>query len=199
MNAPHLNPLIILFAAVFTHNIALVYLLGMCPLLALSRSIDTAFGMGMAVLFVTAVTAPIDWLIYHLVLVPLHAEVISLLVFIIVIASVVQFLELLMRRFLPALHAGFGPFLPLVTVNTTIFAVSIFMVMRSYSFWQEVAFSIGSGAGWALAIVLIAGIRERMLLVSDVPPDMRGAGITMVIAGILALAFIGFSGMVAIQ
>jgi Na+-transporting NADH:ubiquinone oxidoreductase subunit E len=199
MNSPHLNPLVILVAAIFTHNIALVYLLGMCPMMALSRRIDTALGMGLAVLFVTAVTAPIDWIVYHKLLVPLHAEFMVLLVFIIVIASVVQFLELLMRRFLPALHAGFGPFLPLVTVNTTIFAVSIFMVLRNYSFWQEVAFSIGSGAGWALAIVLIAGIRERMLLVSDVPADMRGAGITMIIAGILALAFIGFSGMVAIQ
>jgi Na+-transporting NADH:ubiquinone oxidoreductase subunit E len=195
----HLNPLMLLVAALFTHNIALTYLLGMCPLIAMSRRINTAVGMGLAVMFVTAVTAPIDWVIYHKVLVPTHTEVMMLLVFIIVIAAVVQFLELLMRRFLPALHAGFGPFLPLVTVNTTIFAVSIFSVMRNYTFWQSTAFAIGSGAGWALAITLISGVRNRVQLVGDVPSDFRGAGITMVIAGILALAFIGFSGMVAVQ
>jgi Na+-transporting NADH:ubiquinone oxidoreductase subunit E len=195
----HLNPLGLLVAAIFTHNIALTYLLGMCPLIAMSRRINTSVGMGLAVMFVTAVTAPIDWLIYHKVLVPTHSEVMMLLVFIIVIAAVVQLLELLMRRFLPALHAGFGPFLPLVTVNTTIFAVSIFSVMRNYSFWQSCAFAIGSGAGWALAIILIAGVRNRLQLVGDVPADLRGAGITMIIAGILALSFIGFSGMVAVQ
>jgi Na+-transporting NADH:ubiquinone oxidoreductase subunit E len=195
----HLNPLVLLVAAIFTHNIALTYLLGMCPLMAMSRRINTAAGMGLAVMFVTAVTAPIDWIIYHRVLVPTHSEVMMLLVFIIVIAAVVQLLELLMRRFLPALHAGFGPFLPLVTVNTTIFAVSIFSVMRNYSFWQSTAFAIGSGAGWALAILLIAGVRNRVQLTGDVPADLRGAGITMIIAGILALSFIGFSGMVAVQ
>jgi Na+-transporting NADH:ubiquinone oxidoreductase subunit E len=194
-----LNPLVVLIAAVFTHNIALTYLIGMCPMLAMSRRVGTAFGMGAAVVFVLALTAPLNWLIYHLVLVPTHSEVVSFLVFIIVIASVVQLVEMLTARFFPALHANFGVFLPLITVNCAILAVSLFMVLREYNLWQTVGFAVGSGVGWGLATVLIAGMRERLSLVADVPNDLRGAGITMVIAGILALAFIGFSGMVSIQ
>lgn len=194
-----LNPLLILVAAVFTHNIALTYLIGMCPMLAMSGRVSTAFGMGVAVVFVMALTAPLNWVIYHLVLVPAHAEVISFLAFIIVIASTVQLVEMLVARFFPALHSSFGVFLPLITVNCAILAVSLFMVLREYSFVQTFAFAVGTGVGWGLATTLVAAVRERLQIVGDVPADLRGAGITMVIAGILALAFIGFSGMVAIQ
>jgi Na+-transporting NADH:ubiquinone oxidoreductase subunit E len=194
-----LNPLVILIAAVFTHNIALSYLIGMCPMLAMSRRVGTATGMGAAVTFVLAIIGPLNWLIYRFLLVPTHSEVMSFLVFIIVIASVVQLVELLTARFFPALHSSFGVFLPLITVNCAILAVSLFVVLREYSLLQTVGFSIGTGIGWGLATVIIAGVRERLALVGDVPADLRGAGITMVIAGILALAFIGFSGMVAIQ
>lgn len=194
-----IHPLVIFVAAIFTHNIALSYLLGMCPLLAMSRNINTATGMGVAVIFVMTITAAINWVLYHWLLIPTGSEIMAYLVFIIVIASVVQLLEMVIEKFFPRLQSSFGIFLPLITVNCTILAVSLFMVLRTYNFFQTVFFSLGSGVGWALAISIIAAIREKLRLVSDVPNGLKGAGITMVIAGILALAFMGFSGMVSIQ
>lgn len=194
-----LHPLIILVAAIFTHNIALSYLLGMCPLLAMSRNVDTAVGMGIAVMFVMTITAALNWVIYHYLLIPTGSEIMAYLVFIIVIASVVQLLEMLIERFFPRLQNSFGIFLPLITVNCTILAVSLFVVLRTYNFWQTVFFGLGSGAGWMLAIVIISAIREKLRLIGDIPDGLKGAGITMIIAGILALAFMGFSGMVSIQ
>jgi len=194
-----LHPLVILIAAVFTHNIALAYLLGMCPMLAMSKHLNTASGMGIAVVVVMTITATVNYLLYHFLLVPTGSEIMSYLVFIIVIAGIVQLLEMFIERFFPRLQSSFGIFLPLITVNCTILAVSLFMVLRTYSFFQMLMFAVGSGVGWFLAIVIIAAIREKLALVSDVPGGLRGAGITMVVAGILALAFMGFSGMVAIQ
>lgn len=194
-----LHPLMIFIAAIFTHNIALTYLLGMCPMVAMSRYINTAVGMGLAVIFVMVITAPINWLLYHYILIWTNSEIMAYLLFIITIASVVQLLEMLMARFLPRLESSFGIFLPLITVNCTILAVSIFMLLREYSFWQTTLFALGSGVGWTMAICIIAAIREKMRMVADVPGGLRGAGITMVVAGILALAFMGFSGMVNIQ
>ena len=194
-----LHPLIILVAAIFTHNIALSYLLGMCPLLAMSRNVDTAVGMGIAVMFVMTITAALNCVIYHYLLIPTGSGIMAYLVFIIVIASVVQLLEMLIERFFPRLQNSFGIFLPLITVNCTILAVSLFVVLRTYNFWQTVFFGLGSGAGWMLAIVIISAIREKLRLIGDIPDGLKGAGITMIIAGILALAFMGFSGMVSIQ
>ena len=194
-----LHPLVIFVAAIFTHNIALTYLLGMCPLLAMSRNLNTACGMGVAVIIVMLLTTVINWLLLHFILIPTGSEIMAYLVFIIVIASVVQLLEMVIEKFFPRLQSSFGIFLPLITVNCTILAASLFMVLRTYKFWQTVLFAIGSGTGWALAIIIIAALREKLVLVSDVPNGLKGAGITMVIAGILALAFIGFSGMVSIQ
>jgi len=194
-----LHPLIIMVAAVFTHNIALSYLLGMCPLLAMSRQISVAFGMGVAVILVMVLTIVFNWILYYWVLIPTNSEIMSFLVFIIIIAAVVQLLEMLIERFLPRLQSSFGIFLPLITVNCTILAVSIFMVLRTYNFVQTVFFAVGSGIGWTLAIVLLASIREKLALIGDVPEGLKGAGITMVILGILALAFMGFSGMMSIQ
>jgi Na+-transporting NADH:ubiquinone oxidoreductase subunit E len=194
-----LHPLIIFIAAVFTHNIALTYLLGMCPLLAMSRHLNTAVGMGIAVIFVMVITAGINWLLYHCILLPTHSEIMTYLIFIIVIASTVQLLEMIIEKFFPRLQSSFGIFLPLITVNCTILAVSLFMVLRTYNFWQTVFYALGSGVGWTLAISIIAAIREKLRIISDLPTGLKGAGITMVIAGILALAFMGFSGMVNIQ
>lgn len=194
-----LHPLVIFIAAIFTHNIALTYLLGMCPLLAMSRHINTAVGMGIAVIFVMTITTGINWLLYHFILLPTGSEIMSYLVFIIVIAGVVQLLEMIIEKFFPRLQSSFGIFLPLITVNCAILAISLFMVLRTYNFWQTVFFALGSGVGWALAISIIAAIREKLRLISDVPDGLKGTGITMVIAGILALSFIGFSGMVSIQ
>lgn len=194
-----LHPLVIFIAAIFTHNIALTYLLGMCPLLAMSRNTNTASGMGIAVTLVMIITTAINWILLHFVLIPTGSEIMAYLVFIIIIAGVVQLLEMVIEKYFPRLQSSFGIFLPLITVNCTILAVSIFMNLREYTFWQTLLFSAGSGLGWWLAIVLIAAIREKISQVSDVPDGLKGAGITMVVAGILALAFMGFSGMVSIQ
>ena len=185
----------ILIAAIFTQNIALTYLLGMCPFIALSRSLKTATGMGVAVIFVITLTAAINWPIYHLILIPLKSELIYYIVFIIIIAATVQLLEMIMERFFPALQAAFGIFLPLITVNCTVLAVSLFMVLRNYSFFKTVVFAFGSGVGWTLAIVMVAAINEKLKLTGDIPKGLRGPGIIMIIAGIIALAFMGFAGM----
>lgn len=189
----------ILIAAIFTHNIALTYLLGMCPFISLSRSLKTALGMGMAVIFVITLTAAINWPIYHLVLIPLGSELIYYIVFIIMIAASVQLVEMIMERFFPTLQAAFGIFLPLITVNCTVLAVSLFMILREYSYIQTLFFAFGSGVGWTLAITIVAAINEKLKLVGNIPKGLRGPGIIMIIAGIIALAFMGFGGMVSIQ
>jgi Na+-transporting NADH:ubiquinone oxidoreductase subunit E len=192
------NPLVIFFASIFTNNIALVYILGMCPFIAVSKTYKTALGMGISVIFVVTITALINWPIYWLLLVPLHAEILEFLIFIIVIAATVQFLEMFIEKFFPPLQASFGIFLPLITVNCVVLAVSLFMVLRNYNFVQTVTYSFGTATGWALAIVLMAAIKEKLLLNGDIPSGLRGPGITMIIAGIMALAFIGFAGIVAL-
>jgi Na+-transporting NADH:ubiquinone oxidoreductase subunit E len=192
-----MNLLMIFIATLLTSNIALSYLLGMCPFIALSKRLSTATGMGYAVIFVVTLTAAINWPIYHLVLVPLKAELIYYVVFIVTIAATVQLVEMLMEKFFPALQASFGIFLPLITVNCVVLAVSLFMILRNYGYLASVVFAFGSSVGWTLAIAIMAAINEKLALVGDVPRGMKGPGIVMVSAGILALAFMGFSGMVA--
>jgi Na+-transporting NADH:ubiquinone oxidoreductase subunit E len=193
------NPLVLLVAAIFTHNIALVYILGMCPFIVISKNFKTALGMGAAIIFVVTLTAIINWPIYWLILVPAHAEIVSYLIFIIVIAATVQLLEMLIEKFFPPLQSSFGIFLPLITVNCIVLAVLLFMVLRKYDFIQTVFYSVGTSAGWALAIIIMAAIKEKMMLISDIPKGLRGAGITMIIAGLLAFAFMGFAGMITLQ
>ncbi|MCF7927155.1 MAG: NADH:ubiquinone reductase (Na(+)-transporting) subunit E [Candidatus Izimaplasma sp.] len=193
-----MNELIELFiASILNHNIALTYILGMCPLIAVSTSIRNAKGMGMAVIFVVTITSIINYPIYRL-LVATNTEWLNILVFIITIAATVQFLEMFLEKFFPALYNAFGLFLPLITVNCVVLAVSLFFVTRSYNFVQTVSFSLGSSFGWFLAIVLLAAIREKMSKQSNVPRGLAGRGITFIILGILALAFIGFSGLASI-
>ena len=191
--------LTIFLAAIFTHNIALTYLLGMCPFVSLSRNIKTATGMAFAVIFVITLTAAINWPIYHLILVPTGSEIIYYITFIIVIAATVQLVEMIMERFFPVLQSAFGIFLPLITVNCTVLAISLFMVLRDYTYFQTVVFAFGSAVGWMLAIVMIAAINEKLKLIGDIPRGYRGAGIIMIMAGIIALSFLGFAGMVKIQ
>ncbi len=193
-----INLLMIFIAAVLTQNIAFTYLLGMCPFISLSRSLRTASGMGFAVIFVVTLTALINWPIYNYILVPLHSELIYYIVFIIVIAGTVQLVEMIMEKFFPVLQAAFGIFLPLITVNCTVLAVSLFMVIRSYNYLQSVVFAFGASLGWIIAIVIVAAINEKLALVGDIPKGMKGPGIIMTIAGILSLAFLGFAGMVNI-
>ncbi|MDP2938910.1 MAG: Rnf-Nqr domain containing protein [Candidatus Omnitrophota bacterium] len=194
-----MNPLTILFASIFTHNIALVYILGMCPFIVISRNYKTAIGMGISVVFVVTLTAIINWPIYWKILVPLKSEILSYLIFIIVIAASVQLLEMLIEKFSPALQSSFGIFLPLITVNCIVLAVCLFMVLRKYNFIQTVCYSFGTSVGWAMAIIIMAAIKEKINLVSDIPSGLRGAGITMIIAGLMAFAFMGFAGIITLQ
>ena len=191
--------IVIFIAAILTHNIALTYLLGMCPFVSLSRSLKTATGMSVAVIFVVTLTAAINWPIYNLILIPAGSEIIAYIVFIIIIAASVQLVEMIMERFFPPLQASFGIFLPLITVNCTVLAVSLFMKLRDYSYLQTLVFAFGSAVGWMLAILIVAAINEKLKLVGDVPKGLRGSGIIMIIAGIIALAFLGFGGMVDIR
>ena len=192
--------LVTLFTAtILTHNIALTYLLGMCPYISLSKSLKTASGMGVAVIFVVVLTTALNWPVYHLILVPLKSELIYYIVFIIVIAASVQLLEMVMERFFPALQASFGIFLPLITVNCVVLAVSLFMVLREYNFIQSVVFALGSSVGWTLAIVIMAAIQERLKLIADIPKGLRGPGIVVITSGIMALSFMGFAGMVGVS
>lgn len=190
--------LIELFLASFSnHNLALTYILGMCPLIAISTSVKNAKGMGIAVVLVVTLTAIINWPIYQY-LKATGTENLSLLVFMITIAATVQFLEMLMEKFLPALYNAFGIYLPLITVNCIVLAVSLFMVNREYTFAETAVFGFGSSLGWMLAIILLAGVREKMALYSDLPQGLKGKGIVFVVLGILALAFIGFTGLASI-
>ena len=188
----------IFIAAILTHNMALTYLLGMCPFVSLSRSVKTACGMSFAVIFVVTLTAAINWPIHRL-LVHYDSEIISYIVFIIVIAASVQLVEMIMERFFPQLQASFGIFLPLITVNCTVLAVSLFMVLREYSYIATLVFAVGSAVGWMLAIMIVAAINEKLKLIGNIPKGLQGPGIIMIISGIIALAFFGFSGMVDIE
>ena len=192
------HALLILIAAIFTNNILLSNFLGMCSFLACSKQIDTAVGLGIAVTFVISCTTALNYALYHYVLVPWGIEHLQFIVFIAVIAAFVQFVEMFVERFSPRLYYALGVFLPLITVNCAILGASLFMVIRDYSFAQTVGFGLGAGIGWALAIVLMAGLRQKMGY-SNVPRPFRGVAIAMIITGVMALTFMGFAGMVTIQ
>ncbi len=190
--------MIIVVAAIFTNNILLANFLGMCSFIACSKQIDTAIGLGTAVTFVLACTTSLNYMIYHFLLVPLDLTYLTYIVFIAVIAAFVQFIEMFIERFSPKLYFALGIFLPLITVNCAILGASLFMVIREYSFIQSAGFGLGAGVGWALAVVLMAGLRQKMSY-SNVPKPLQGAAITMIMTGVMAMAFMGFAGMVAIQ
>ena len=192
------SALIILIAAIFTNNILLTNFLGMCSFLACSGQIGTALGLGTAVTFVLSCTTVLNYVLYHHLLVPLGLEFLTFIVFIAVIAAFVQFVEMFVERFSPKLYFTLGIFLPLITVNCAILGASLFMVIRNYTFWQSLGFGFGAGVGWTLAIVLIAGLRQKMNY-SNVPQPFQGVAITMIITGVMAMTFMGFAGMVSIQ
>jgi Na+-transporting NADH:ubiquinone oxidoreductase subunit E len=183
-----------LFASIFTNNILLTTFLGMCPFVSVSREVKTAAGLGAAVVFVMTFTTLINWAVYHYILVPLELEFFRFILFIIIIAAFVQFVEMVIDRYSPKLYYALGIFLPLITVNCAILGAALFMVIREYSFIVTFGYGFGSGLGWMLAILAMAGIRQRMTE-SRVPRGLRGPGITIIIAGMMALAFIGFTGV----
>ena len=190
--------------SIFIENMALAFFLGMCTFLAVSKSVSTAIGLGIAVVAVQTITVPINNLIYqHLLkagglswagLPDVDLTFLGLLIYISVIATIVQILEMVLDRFVPALYNALGIFLPLITVNCAILGGSLFMVERNYNFAESVFYGLGSGTGWALALIALAGIRER-LAYSNPPDGIRGLGLTFVIAGLMAMAFLAFGGI----
>ena len=190
--------------AVFIENMALAFFLGMCTFIAISKKVETAIGLGIAVIVVQAITVPANNLIYTYLLkdgalawagMPnVDLSFLGLLSYIGVIAAIVQILEMLLDKFVPALYNALGVFLPLITVNCAIMGASLFMVERDYAFGESVVYGAGAGIGWALAIVALAGIREK-LKYSDVPDGLRGLGITFITVGLMSLGFMSFSGV----
>ena len=194
----------IFMKSVFVENMALTFFLGMCTFLAVSKEVQTAFGLGIAVIVVQTVTVPANNLIYQYLLKEdalawaglsgVDLTFVGLISYIGIIAAMVQILEMFLDKFVPALYNALGIFLPLITVNCAILGGSLFMVERDYDLGESVVFGFGSGFGWALAIVALAGIREKMKY-SDVPPGLRGLGITFITVGLMSLAFMSFSGI----
>ncbi|WP_108651546.1 NADH:ubiquinone reductase (Na(+)-transporting) subunit E [Dongshaea marina] len=187
-------------SSVFIQNLALSFFLGMCTFLAVSKKIKTAIGLGIAVTVVQTIVVPLNNLIYVYILKDgalisgVDLSFLNFITFIGVIAAVVQILEMTLDKYFPALYNALGIFLPLITVNCAIFGGVSFMVQREYNFTESVVYGFGSGLGWMLAIVLMAGLREKMKY-SDVPPGLRGLGITFITAGLMALGFMSFSGV----
>ena len=198
------NYLSLFVRAVFVENLALSFFLGMCTFLAISKRIETALGLGAAVIVVQAITVPVNQLIYTWLLADgalawaglpdVDLSFLGLISYIGVIAAMVQILEMVLDRYFSALYNALGIFLPLITVNCAILGGSLFMVERAYTFGESVVFGIGSGFGWALALVGLASIREK-LKYSDVPAGLQGLGITFIITGLMSLAFMSFSGV----
>jgi len=190
--------IIIFIAAVFTHNMALTYFLGMCPFIAVSGDLRTAWGMSMAVTFVMTLASAATWPLYHKLLVPYNVEYLQYVVFILVIAALVQIVEMVIERSSPILYNSMGVFLPLITVNCAILGVTLFMIVRKYTYIESLIYSVGSGIGWGIAILAMAAIREKLRF-ANVPEGLKGPGITMIIAGLMAMGFMGFAGMLNVQ
>lgn len=194
----------IFITSIFIENILLAYFLGMCSFLAVSKRVDTAMGLGFAVIFVLVLTAPINWLIYQYILFPgaltliglpdVDLTFLKLITFISVIAAVVQLVEMIIEKVSPALYMSLGIFLPLIAVNCAILGVSSFMIERDYTLSETIVYSIGSGIGWWLAIISMASIREKISY-SNIPKNLEGLGITMITTGIMALGFMCFGGI----
>ncbi len=195
---PLVNPVVLFFASIFTSNILLSSFLGMCSFISISKDRKSASGLGLAVTVVMTICAAVSWAVLRYIVVPLDIEYLSFIIFIIVIAAVVQILEMVIDRVSPALYMSLGIFLPLITVNCAILGAILFLQIRSYGFLQSVAFGAGSGLGWWMAIALLASIRKRIEN-NPVPAGLKGTGITLVTIGFMAMAFIGFSGMIAVQ
>jgi Na+-transporting NADH:ubiquinone oxidoreductase subunit E len=192
------------FRAVFLENLALAYFLGMCTFLAVSKKVKSTIGLGVAVIVVEAISVPLNNLLYNFVLRDgalawaglghLDFSYLGLLTQIAVIAAMIQVLEIVLNRFFPALYNTLGIFLPLLTVNCAILGASLFMVQRDLGFTESVAYGLGAGVGWALAIVMLAGLREKMKY-SDIPVGLQGLGIAFITTGLISLAFMGIAGL----
>jgi len=190
-----MNLILIFIAAAVTNNLVLTYFLGICPFIGVSNRLESAFGMGMATTFVMTLAATVTWLINHYLLIPYGLEFLEYVTFILTIASLVQLVEMFIRKVSPELYRALGIYLPLITTNCAILGLTLFVVLRGYSFPEALVYGFGAGVGFTLALVIMAGIREE-LEYADVPEPFRGTAITLIIAGLLALAFMGFGGLI---
>lgn len=187
---------LVFISAAIINNFVLAYFLGICPFLGVSNKIDSAFSLGLATTFVMVITAVSSWLINHYILIRFNAPFLEYVSFIIVIAAMVQLVEMFIKKTSPVLYRTLGIFLPLITTNCAILGLALFAVLRNYGFIQTIFFGLGAGVGFTLAIVIMAGIREELEM-ADVPPALQGAGITLIVAGFLALTFMGFAGLIS--
>ena len=185
----------IIIGAIFVNNVVLAQFLGICPFLGVSSKVDTSLGMGAAVTFVMALASIVAWSIQEFILVSLHIEYMQTIVFILVIAALVQMVEIVLKKVSPSLYQALGIFLPLITTNCAVLGVAILMIQKEFNLLQSFTYSVSTALGFALALVIFAGIRERLEL-DDMPKAMRGIPISLIVAAILAMAFMGFSGLV---
>jgi electron transport complex protein RnfA len=188
--------LLIFISASITSNFVLAYFLGICPFVGVSKKLDSALGMGIATTFVMTLAATVTWLINHYLLKQFGIPFLQYVSFIIVIASLVQIVEMFVKKSVPSLYKSLGIYLPLITTNCAILGLTLFMVLRDYSFIEAIVFGLGAGAGFTLALLIMAGIREE-LDYCDIPKPVQGVGITLIVAGMLALAFMGFGGLIS--
>ncbi len=187
----------IIFIFIFVENLVLNKFLGICPFLGVSKKMETALGMSMAVVFVMTVAVVVTWLIYYYILIPFDLLYLRTVAFIMVIASLVQLVEITLRKISPVLYQGLGIFLPLITTNCAVMGAALLSVSQEFNFVEALVFAVACSAGFTLALVLMAGIREHMETV-ELPPALSGSVVTMITAGILSLAFMGFTGMLTL-
>ena len=192
-----MNLVLIFISAAIVNNFVLAYFLGICPFVGVSKKLSSAISMGMAVTFVMTISAAVTWLIYHLILVPFNVVILEYVAFILVIASLVQLVEMFIRKVSKPLYDTLGIYLPLITTNCAILGLALFAVLREYDFIESLIYGVGAGAGFTLALVIMAGIREELEL-ANIQKPFQGAGITMIVAASLALAFMGFAGLISI-
>ena len=190
-----MNLILIFIAAAITNNFVLTYFLGICPFLGVSRKIESALGMGLATTFVMTLAAVITWLINHFILIRFNLPFLEYVSFILVIASLVQIVEMFIHKTSPELYRALGIYLPLITTNCAILGLALFASLRGYEFFESVIFGFGAGVGFTLALVIMGGIREELEF-AELPEPVKGASVTLIIAGMLALAFMGFGGLI---
>jgi len=189
--------LLLFIASIIVNNFILSNFLGICPFIGVSKRLDSPVPMGLAVTFVMTMTAVITWIINHLILIKLNMPYLQYVAFILVIATLVQFVEMFLKKFVPGLYRAFGIYLPLITTNCAILGLALLEALKNYNFMESIVFGVGSGLGYTLSMAIMAGIREQMEL-SNIPKPFQGPAITLITAGILALAFMGFSGMISL-
>jgi len=187
--------IIIIISTVFVNNIVLAQFLGICPFLGVSNRISTSVGMSGAVLFVMTLATIVTWIIYTMILIPLGIQFMQTITYILVIAALVQMVEIILKKVSPSLYQALGVFLPLITTNCAILGVAILVIQKEYNLMESLVFAIGNAVGFGLTLVLFAGIREQLDL-TNVPSGMKGVPVSLIVAGLMALAFMGFAGIV---